>query len=171
LVFACPKDPGSIPDSLIMIHRSPYRTFLSVQLLPAALGALLIATGVGAPTAGNAQSFDCRHARYADEKMICRQPLLGQLDEELASIYRRILLNLPRAERGELDRNEDAFVIARRRCGADRACIEQSYRRRIRELQAALPKGDPDRSARHSDSKHSDRQKVVCLAATLYYWL
>jgi uncharacterized protein len=143
-----------------MIPRSPYRTFLSVQLLPAVLGALLIATGVGAPTAANAQSFDCRHARYADEKMICRQPLLGQLDEELAAIYRRVLLNLPRAERGELDRNEDAFVLARRRCGGHRACIEQSYRRRIRELQEALPEPDPDGSGRHSDSKPSDRQQA-----------
>jgi uncharacterized protein len=138
-----------------MNSQPPYRILLSARLLPIALGALLIATGLKAPTA-NAQSFNCRYARYADEKTICRVPLLGQLDEELASIYRRLLLNLPRAERGDLDKNEDRFVIARRRCGADRACIEQSYRRRLQELQASLPDADPDHSHRHSDAEHSD---------------
>jgi uncharacterized protein len=140
-----------------MIPRSPYCILLSVRLLPIALGAMLIATAVATHTA-NAQSFNCHYARYADEKTICRVPSLGQLDEELASIYRRVLLNLPRAERAELDKNEDRFVIARRRCGADRACIEQSYRRRIQELQASLPDADPDHPHRRSDPEHSDGQ-------------
>jgi hypothetical protein len=68
----------------------------------------------------------------------------GQLDQDLASIYRRVMLKLPQAEREELDHSEDAFVISRRRCGADRACIEQSYSRRMQELQAALPQDDGD---------------------------
>ena len=138
-----------------MIPPFPYRTPLSLPLFPAVLGMLLIAGGM--PTA-NAQSFNCRYARYADEKMVCHEPFLGQLDEELASVYRRILLKLPRAERGELDKNEEAFVISRRRCGGQRGCIEQSYRKRIQELQAALPEADPDRLG--SDATYSARQKT-----------
>ena len=43
-----------------------------------------------------------------------------------------------------LDRREDEFLIARR-CGHHRACIEQSYRNRIRELMAVLPKTNETR--------------------------
>jgi uncharacterized protein len=110
-----------------------------VLAFPPALGALLIAVGLAGALA-NAQSFDCRKARYADEKTICRDPTLGQLDQELASVYRRLLLTLLRQDSEALDKSEDEFLIVRRRCGDHRACIEQSYRNRIRELKAALPK-------------------------------
>jgi uncharacterized protein len=116
------------------------------------LGAFLITAGLGADRA-NAQSFDCRNARYADEKTICQQPRLGQLDQELASAYDRVMRKLPKEQRDAFDNNETAFVTARRRCGDHPACIEQSYRNRIQELQAAVPE-DP---GRHADPRRSDR--------------
>ena len=88
----------------------------------------------------NAQSFNCRYARHSDERTICRDPLLGRLDEELASVYRRLVLRLPKEEGEQLYKEEDAFVRLRTRCGADRACIEESYRRRIQELGTVLQK-------------------------------
>jgi uncharacterized protein len=69
------------------------------------------------------------------------------------------LLNLPSAERDELDKNEDAFVVARRRCAGNRGCIEQSYRERIQELQATLLERDPDARAAMPLSA-SDQQKA-----------
>ena len=150
------SNPGRTRTALIMGLRSPYRVLLLARFLLATLGTLLITlTALSA----NAQSFNCRFARYADEKMICTEPTLGPIDQELASIYRRVLLNLSRAERNELDKEEEAFVIARRRCGGDRACIEQSYRKRIQELQAMLP-ADAERSGGDTDPKRSDRQKA-----------
>jgi uncharacterized protein YecT (DUF1311 family) len=86
----------------------------------------------------DAQSFNCRYAHHRDEKLICRNPGLAKLDEELASVYRRLILRLSRGEGEQLDREEEAFVIARRKCGAQRACIDQKYRDRIRELESAL---------------------------------
>jgi len=83
----------------------------------------------------DAQSFNCRYAHHRDEKLICKDPGLAKLDEELASAYRRLILRLPRGEGERLDRGEEAFVIARRQCGEQRACIEQKYRDRIRELE------------------------------------
>jgi uncharacterized protein len=77
---------------------------------------------------------------HPDERAICHDPLLGRLDEELASMYRRLLLRLPKAEGAQLYKEEDVFVILRSGCGAQRACIEESYRRRIRELEEALGK-------------------------------
>ena len=55
-------------------------------------------------------------------------------------MYRRLLLRLPKAEGAQLYKEEDVFVILRSGCGAQRACIEESYRRRIRELEEALGK-------------------------------
>ena len=136
--------------------RSPNRVLLSAHFLPAVLGALL--TTLTALSASS-QSFNCRYARHADEKIICSEPTLGQIDEDLASVYRRVLLNLSRAERNELDKKEEAFVIARRRCGGDRVCIEQSYRKRMQELQAMFL-ADAERSGRDTDPKRSDRQKA-----------
>jgi uncharacterized protein len=119
------------------------------------LGALLIIAGLGADRA-NAQSFDCRNARYADERTICQNQGLGQLDQELASAYDRVMRKLPKEERDAFDNNETAFVTARRRCGEHRACIEQSYRNRIQELQAT----SREEPGRHADPRHLDRQNA-----------
>jgi uncharacterized protein len=104
---------------------------------PGLLTLLITAIGTGQL---KAQSFNCRYARHPDERAICHDPLLARLDEELASVYRRLFLRLPKEEGEQLYKEEDAFVILRSRCGAQRACIEESYRRRIRELEEALGK-------------------------------
>jgi len=101
----------------------------------AALAVLIVLTGAKNL---DAQSFNCRYAHHRDEKLICKDPALAKLDEELASVYRRLILRLPRGEGERLDRDEEVFVAARRQCGEQRACIEQKYRDRIRELQQAL---------------------------------
>ena len=101
----------------------------------AALAVLIVLTGAKNL---DAQSFNCRYAHHRDEKLICKDPGLAILDEELASVYRRLILRLPRGEGERLDRDEEAFVVARRHCGKQRACIEQKYRDRIRELEQAL---------------------------------
>jgi hypothetical protein len=47
---------------------------------------------------------------------------------ELASVYRRMLLKLPEREREQLDKDEQAFVIAEHRCRNSRACIEPAIK-------------------------------------------
>ena len=95
--------------------------------------------------AAHAQSFDCRYARNLDEKTICRDQVLGRLDEQLGSVYRQLLLQVPKPDREKLDKEEEKFVIARRQCGSRHSCIQHSYQRRIDDLQKALAraKGDP----------------------------
>jgi uncharacterized protein len=133
---------------------------LPAHRLPLAFAAALSAAGIPTNPA-NAQSFPCHSAHYADEKTVCNEPGLGQLDQQLADVYRRVMLKLPRRDAEELDKHEDLFVTARRRCGENRACIEQSYRNRIQELQSVLPEGESDRKAeRRVQSKGSDRQQA-----------
>jgi len=119
---------------------------ITAWLRHAALAGLLAVGLVALLTTGRgvgqlqAQSVNCRYARHSDERAICHDPVLGRLDEELASMYRRPVLRLPKEEGEQLYKEEDAFVMLRSRCGAQRACIEESYRRRIRELEEALGK-------------------------------
>jgi uncharacterized protein len=60
---------------------------------------LIIARGIGQL---KAQSFSCLYAHHPDEKAVCHDPLLSRLDEELASVYRRLFLRLPKEEGEQL---------------------------------------------------------------------
>jgi uncharacterized protein len=140
--------------------RSQNRRLLLGHFLPVSLGALLMTAWIGAPPAAG-QSFDCRNARFADEKTICREAGLGQLDKDLAAAYDRAGKKLSKKEREDFENNETAFVNARHRCGENPVCIEQSYRNRLQELQTLLPDGELDRSERRAGStKRRDRQKA-----------
>jgi uncharacterized protein len=140
-----------------MMTRFLCRAALS-HIATAALGALLIASAFDAPA--GAQSFDCRNARSADEKAICQDRRLGELDKQLADVYDRVGAKLSKQEREEFENHETAFVNARRRCGENVGCIEQSYRNRVQELLSALPEDQSSRSGSRSDAKRSDRQKT-----------
>jgi len=142
-----------------IMMRSQNRRSLSGYFLPAALAALWITAWVAAVPASG-QSFDCRNARYTDEKTICRESRLGELDKELSAAYDKAGGKLSKQQREDFEKNETAFVNARHRCGEHQGCIEQSYRNRLRELQSALPDDASDRSGRGSSSKRSDRQKA-----------
>jgi uncharacterized protein len=140
----------------LIMMRSQNRKPLSGHFLSVALGVLLMTAWVAAVPASG-QSFDCRNARYADEKAICRESRLGELDKELSAAYDRVGGKLSKHEREEFENNETAFVNARHRCGEHQGCIEQSYRNRLQELRAALP---DDESRRAASTKRSDRQKT-----------
>jgi len=136
--------------------RAPVARCLSIL----ATGLFVAATLIGAGAASG-QNFDCRKARSADEMTICQEAGLAKLDQELASLKRQRKEKHHKAERDEADDNETPFLNARRRCGENHACIEQSYRNRIRELTQSLADDDPERPGRHADSKRSDRQKAM----------
>src|SRR5256885_24266 len=144
------------PQSQRMMTRFRCRAALSAHIA-AALGALLIASAFDAPA--GAQSFDCRNARSADEKAICQDSQLGELDKQLADVYDRAGGKLSKQERAEFENHETALVNARRRCGENVGCIEQSYRNRVQELLSTLPEDQSSRSGSRSDAKRSDRQK------------
>ena len=84
------------------------------------------------PTRYRPPSFDCRYAGRATEFAVCADPLLGHLDAEMADIH-----GIARAmsrRRTAFDLEQNRWRAGRDACGASRACIERSYRRRIDEL-------------------------------------
>src|SRR5690348_8540227 len=110
-----------------------HRPSAPAAVLPLALGLLLAAP----PTAG-AQSFNCRSAHYTDEAAICQDPALGRLDNQLTSVYNSVYRRLPADAQRRLDRDEDSWVVQRRQCGADPACITQAYHHRMRQLDSEI---------------------------------
>jgi uncharacterized protein len=111
---------------------------------PARLHFIAVAAGLCAaaailrPDPANAQSFDCRQARHPDEMLICREPELAQLDQQLATLYREQIGKIPKERQDDFQQHETLFLNARHRCRDDYRCIEQSYRNRINELEGFL---------------------------------
>ncbi len=102
------------------------------------LAALLaFALPFAAPAA--AQSFDCAKAAAADEKAICTDPALGNLDSRMATLW-WVMGQAPlmMGARGALRDEQQAFLKARAACGAGTACLTKAYEARIAALEAAV---------------------------------
>src|SRR6195256_1388655 len=111
------------------------------------LAAIVIGTG-----SARGQTFDCQTVRTADEVTICYEPGLAKLDQDLSALRHQ----RNQAKRDDGEDNEIAFLNARRRCGENRGCIEQSYRNRIQELARSLSEQEDERLGR-VDEKRVER--------------
>ena len=115
------------------------------------LGAAVCVLGgpFGAPAAlAQIASFDCAKAELAAEKRICDTPALGARDVRMAALY-QVLQTADPAWSGmayrefrDNQRELQATWAAKTRdpCGADSACLETAYDRRIDELAATIGK-------------------------------
>jgi len=84
-------------------------------------------------SAGTSQaaSFDCGKARQPDEKAICADHGLSDLDVEMATLYGvRMQIPMLMGAKGAAQDEQRAFLAARGTCGAVAACIRQAYERR-----------------------------------------
>jgi uncharacterized protein len=100
-------------------------------------GALLFLTALtlfSLAQPAQAQSFNCRFARTADEVAICRDERLSRLDERMSSLFFRVRDDLGRRGVRDLEEDQNRFLRRRARCGLNPGCIEDIYRRRINEL-------------------------------------
>ncbi|MGH6848409.1 MAG: tetratricopeptide repeat protein, partial [Methylocella sp.] len=79
-------------------------------------------------------SFDCRKARGEAERTVCASPELSRLDAELAKLFWAKMAELKGSSADDARRRQYDWGVARNQCGADAACVEQSYQRRIAEL-------------------------------------
>lgn len=105
--------------------------FLSLLLL----GALMVVPALPAAAA----SFDCRKARSADERAVCGDARLSELDTRMGALwfsYARMpfLMGASGARHDEAQ----AFFDARKACGARRDCLIGIYDQRIAALEAGI---------------------------------
>lgn len=75
-----------------------------------------------------AQSFDCRRVARADERAICDNEVLSQLDRSLSALY-----SLRKSDQG-VARDQRLWLSTRARCNADVGCLRKAYLDRIEEL-------------------------------------
>ncbi|MEZ5785780.1 MAG: hypothetical protein R3D62_04695 [Xanthobacteraceae bacterium] len=87
-----------------------------------------------APPPAQAQSFNCRYARSADEVLICQNEHLSNLDVVLSRTYYRLRNSLYGAARRRLEASQSRWLASRMDCGRDYACVDRHYQARIREL-------------------------------------
>lgn len=90
------------------------------------------------PVATQAASFDCAKASTEVEKMICADPELSKLDEELGKAYSEALKKVPNAD--ALKQQQLEWMKERNACG-DTDCVEMAYRSRIGELNSGQAEG------------------------------
>jgi uncharacterized protein len=88
-------------------------------ILPIGVFALCVATA-DTQAASRGPSFDCAKARSSDERVICSDPRLSELDRLAAAAY-----ELARAKLGEEQVRERAqwLLSSRRACGHYKVCI------------------------------------------------
>lgn len=123
------------------------------------MAGLFVAAASLWPATAAAQSFDCRSARSPNELVICREPGLARLDQQLAALQRSEIGKLPNEDRQAFEDHGVLFLNARRRCGESRRCIEQSYINRIKEFQEFLAASQPDEAkSGTSPEPSSERQ-------------
>lgn len=93
-----------------------------------------------------AASFDCSKAQTKDEKAICADQGLNDQDVEMAVLYRQLKPLLGMGARGDMEDTQVAWLKRREACGEDRACLNNAYEDRLKQLRdgfEALAKRGP----------------------------
>ena len=98
--------------------------------------------GLGCAVVAQAASFDCGKAERPDEKTVCADLLLNDLDVELATTYRLLGGLFAMGVRGEMQDAQDDWLVKRRQCKNDKSCLRTAYRQRLEELRQLYEKID-----------------------------
>lgn len=93
-------------------------------------------TALAAPAA--AQSFSCANASKPDEKAVCDNRELANLDVKNATLYNVAHNLVPMGEGGNLHDQETAFLTKRAACGSSVSCISAAYQANIAAIQSVL---------------------------------
>lgn len=125
--------------------------------------ALILTTLALLPLPAMAQtgpSFDCRQARAWDERQICAQADLSELDRRIAAAWRSLSERASAEDRARLQAEQRAWLAERRGCDGPKAreaqsCLRRTMRARARDLEAlaqaapapSLPTGKPAAAA------------------------
>jgi uncharacterized protein len=97
-----------------------------------------LALTLAVPVVANAASFDCARARTPDEKAICANVALNDKDVRMSVLYDINKRTLAMGGRGALQDSQQEWLRDRRKCGANRACLNRAYDKRLDELDRSM---------------------------------
>lgn len=97
----------------------------------------------------HAASFRCPHNASASERIVCNDPALSALDDQLAALYRSAVDATPDATALEADRISQ-WQWRQHNC-KDKPCVADWYHRRIAELEGDLSHGKQATAQRVKD--------------------
>lgn len=117
-------------------RRAPARP-RALRLGVAALALAALMSGAGALPA-SAASFDCNTTRTRDERAVCVNRELSNLDVRMATLYEVLTHLVAMGQRGEIQDAQKAFLAFRATCGGRVACIRGAYQNRITQLETGL---------------------------------
>ena len=104
------------------------------RVTAAALGcALLIAAN-----STQATSFDCDKAKSMDEKAVCANRLLNDLDVTMGELFSLDKRLLPMGGRDALIGEQQEFLKRRKVCGAKLDCLTDLYQKRVVALRSII---------------------------------
>lgn len=112
--------------------------------------ALTLAAALALPGLAAAQpagpSFDCTRARAWDERAICAQADLSELDRRIAAAWRTLTERAAPEQRTRLQGEQRAWLAERRACQGPvereaQSCLRRTLRARARDLEAAAAGG------------------------------
>lgn len=98
----------------------------------------LASTLFAAASDARAQSFSCATNTAPDERAICADDKLSQLDVKMDTMYEVLSHTSAMGARGALQDSQRAWLAQRALCGADTVCLRTAYQRRIGQLQDLL---------------------------------
>ncbi|WP_029977701.1 lysozyme inhibitor LprI family protein [Pseudomonas sp. H1h] len=105
-----------------------------VREISSVIGALLGAGLLLAADMARAASFDCAKAKAADEKAVCANRALNDLDVTMGELFSLDKRLLPMGGRDALIGEQQAFQKSRKACGAKVGCLTDLYQRRVEAL-------------------------------------
>ena len=85
-----------------------------------------------------AASFDCERASTADEKAVCANRVLNDMDVSMALLFSLDKRFLPMGGRDALIDQQQAWIKTRAACGANVSCLKDVYQRRIDTLRQII---------------------------------
>lgn len=108
---------------------------MRMVLTSAALAGLIWAGAAATPSGrAEAASFNCARAGTPSERAICGSRALEDKDVEMATIFGLIRPVFAMGGRAAFMDQQNAWLVQRNRCGADRACLTRRYDERIASL-------------------------------------
>ncbi len=92
-----------------------------------------------AASAAHAASFNCGKAKTPDEKAICANHSLGDLDVQMATLFGvRMKLPMLMGSRGAAGDEQIQWLQSRGQCGANVSCLSAVYKARIAVINAEI---------------------------------